>query len=174
MRRQGAWSIVVTVAFAAGALALTGSQAHAVPADRHSILSVSAGPHGPTSPKARTEHESRRPICENSDDDGKAGAKGCFVDQGDDFHACDIHRGASGTAWVQVTEWTARLPDGEQVGKEPIEEDNATDGVKVLGDCDEGPNVNINEGNWLRMDICLGADGRGPKAFTCDQRWIAE
>lgn len=124
----------------------------------------------------------RNRVCENSDDRGKAGAMGCFLDRGDEFFACDIHKGGSSTARVQVTEWKKKLPRKRvrdavgqrdlQVGGPKVEEDNAADGVKVLGDCDEGAEININAGNWGRIDICI--ENESTWGASCDQRWVRE
>jgi hypothetical protein len=113
------------------------------------------------------ELEARGYVCESSDDGGTPGAKGCFKDRGDEWYACDTHKGGSGTANVFAVETAGDLPAeiGIEIG---TEEDNATDGTKVLGDCDEGPEVNIDNGNYIRLRICIERDN-SIKWSTCDK-----
>lgn len=110
-------------------------------------------------------------ICEKSDDVGRHGALGCFKDKGDEWYACDVHRGGSGTAYIRAGEYRSKLASiGEVIG---VEEDNATDGTSVLGDCDEGPEVNIDNGNWIRLVVCIEIDDDW-KENSCDQWTVQE
>jgi hypothetical protein len=164
LRRRGLGSVLVVLA---SVTALSGSTSSSVFADD------AAEDDGGGVRAAR--------LCESSNDrgDGEPGAKACFKDNGDDWFACDVDRGGSGTAFVFAAEFEENfshlgwLVQDEYRIWHRAEEDNASDGVKVLGDCDKGPEVNINEGNWIRLTACIEKDGVVLRD-SCDHRWIAE
>jgi hypothetical protein len=163
LRRRGLGSVLVVLA---SVTALSGSTSS-------SVFAEDAAEDGGDARAAR--------LCESSDDrgDGVPGAKACFKDNGDDWFACDIDRGGSGTAFVFAAEFDENLSHLGWLVQDHFriwhraEEDDATDGVKVLGDCDKGPEVNINEGNWIRLTACI-EKGDDVIRDSCDHRWIAE
>lgn len=116
------------------------------------------------------ELKSRGYDCERSDDNGKYGAAGCFKDKGDEWYACDVHKGGSGTARVSAGE--SVRPGGwpEVIG---VEEDNASDGTAIINDCDEGPEVNVTNKGWITLRICIEKNDN-PQWRTCDKLEVQE
>lgn len=100
--------------------------------------------------------------CEYTNDPGELAAKGCWVDDGDDWWVCDIDQGDSrhavGDFYLErgfgVTYW-------DRVGHE---EDDATgtDG------CDLGDDVNVANHQQFKIRICV-QNGNGD-LYACDER----
>lgn len=91
-------------------------------------------------------------MCEQSNDAGENGAKTCFVDRGDNWFACDIDEGGSGIAWVRAWEGPTRHGPWHRRGTE-LDDNVGSDG------CDEGPGFNLNEGNVIRLKVCILTNG---------------
>jgi hypothetical protein len=130
------------------------------------LVSVSASSTSASEP-AQADGESTMlaaQVCEESDDAGENGAKGCFEDRGDNWYACDIDEGGSGIAWVRAWEGPTRSGPWSRRGTEL--DDNVGS-----GGCDEGRPININEGNFIRLKICIRQAGQ---LRGCDYLKVAE
>lgn len=115
--------------------------------------------------------EAKGYVCEQSDDAGDAGTKGCFKDDGDIWYACDIDKGGSGTAYVRAARFANKdSPVFQFIG---AESDDATDGTKVLEDCDKGPHGNVPDGWWMGLLVCIKKDG-DVHWNSCDNLWEQE
>jgi hypothetical protein len=91
-------------------------------------------------------------LCEQSNDAGENGAEGCFEDRGDNWYACDIDEGGSGIAWVRAWEGPTRHGPWHRRGTE------LDDNVGSSG-CDKGPEVNIDNGSFIKLRICILQNG---------------